>query len=339
MLLVIGTARPAAAQHPKVGLTVFIPLLDARQYGYHARSMKRHILENAMRCFAIGTALHCIGAIAQQPADIEALQSAARRGDVQALVTLASKFERGENMPRDFARSNEMYCQAAARGDSVALLKLGIIYSIGREVQADEGIAAVLIGKAAEQGNERAQELIQHVSRRTDTVMPACLSQPVPALVESPSAPVVRKDIALLVQRWAPEYSVDPDLVLALIAVESNFDANAVSPKNAQGLMQLIPATAQRFGVKNAKNPLENLKGGLAYLRWLMAYFKGEVRLVLAAYNAGEETVERYRGIPPYAETRNYVKQITSVYKKASHPYVAEVAAPSYALARIKRVD
>jgi soluble lytic murein transglycosylase-like protein len=150
---------------------------------------------------------------------------------------------------------------------------------------------------------------------------------------------VVRKDIALLVQRWAPEYSVDPDLVLALIAVESNFDANAVSPKNAQGLMQLIPATAQRFGVKNAKNPLENLKGGLAYLRWLMAYFKGEVRLVLAAYNAGEETVERYRGIPPYAETRNYVKQITSVYKKASHPYVAEVAAPSYALARIKRVD
>ncbi len=116
---------------------------------------------------------------------------------------------------------------------------------------------------------------------------------------------------------------------LALIAVESNFDANAVSPKNAQGLMQLIPATAQRFGVKNAKNPLENLKGGLAYLRWLMAYFKGEVRLVLAAYNAGEETVERYRGIPPYAETRNYVKQITSVYKKASHPYVAEVAAPS----------
>jgi soluble lytic murein transglycosylase-like protein len=124
-----------------------------------------------------------------------------------------------------------------------------------------------------------------------------------------------------------------------LIGVESRFDAAAVSPRNAQGLMQLIPATATRFGVKNAFNALDNLKGGLAYLRWLMAYFQGDVALALAAYNAGEEAVERYRGIPPYKETRDYVTQIMRVYKKASHPYLAEIAAPSSVVGRIKRVE
>ena len=89
---------------------------------------------------------------------------------------------------------------------------------------------------------------------------------------------------------------------MALITAESNFNPKAISPKNAQGLMQLIPATAVRFGVKNAYNPVENLKGGLAYLQWLMAYFKGDVALVLAAYNAGEMAVEKYRGIPPYGK-------------------------------------
>lgn len=292
-----------------------------------------------MRWMALCLALVCAGAIAQQDADVEALEAAAQRGEVRAMVTLASKYERGENVARDFAKSNELYCKAAARDDAEALLKMGVIYAIGRGVLADEGVAAILIGKAAEQGHERAQKLLEHVSRRTDSVMPACLNEPVVVPAESPSVPAARNDIELLVQRWAPEYSVDASLVMALIAVESKFDINAVSPKNAQGLMQLIPATAKRFGVKNAYNPLENLKGGLAYLRWLMAYFKGDVALVLAAYNAGEETVERYRGIPPYRETRNYVKQITSVYKKASHPYLAELVAPSSALSRIKRAE
>lgn len=292
-----------------------------------------------MRWIVLCLALGCDGAIAQETADVAALEAAAQRGDVRALFTLAVKYERGDGVARDFLKSNELYCKAAARDDPEALLKLGVIYSIGRGVLADEGVAAVLIGKAAEQGNERAKEFLEHVSGRVGSVMPACLSEPVAAPVESPPGPVVRKDIELLVQRWAPEYSIDASLVMALIAVESKFDANAVSPKNAQGLMQLIPATAVRFGVKNVYNPLENLKGGLAYLRWLMAYFKGDVALVLAAYNAGEETVERYLGIPPYRETRNYVKQITSVYKKASHPYLAWVVAPSSSLSRIKRAE
>ena len=298
----------------------------------HTRSLP------AIPWIALSLTLGCAGAIAQPTADREALEAAAQRGDVRALVTLAVKYERGDTVAQDFVKSNELYCKAAARGDAGALFRMGQIYAAGREVRADEGVAGVLIRKAAELGNEHAIELLDYVSRRTGSVLPACLSEPI-APVESASVSAVRKDIELLVQYWAPNYSIDPDLVMALISVESKFDPNAVSPKNAQGLMQLIPATAQRFGVKNTYNPLDNLKGGLAYLRWLMAYFQGEVALVLAAYNAGEEAVERYRGIPPYAETRNYVKQITSVYKKASRPYLAELVAPSPALGRIKKQD
>jgi TPR repeat protein len=307
--------------------------------------MKSQILTTRLhalgRWAALCLALVCGGATAQETTDVEALETAAQRGEVRALVTLASKYERGEGVARDFVRSNELYCRAAARDDPEALLKLGVIYAIGRGVLADEGVAALLLGKAAGLGHERAQQLLEHVSRRADSVMPACLNEPVavPVQIELPPGPVARKDIELLVQRWAPEYSVDPKLVMALIGVESGFDANAVSPKNAQGLMQLIPATAVRFGVKNAYNALENLKGGLAYLQWLMAYFKGDVALVLAAYNAGEEAVEKYRGIPPYRETRNYVRQITSVYRKVSHPYLAGLVTPSPVLSRIRRAD
>ena len=293
----------------------------------------------ALHALALCAALHCAGAMAQRDADVAALETAAQRGDVPALVALAVKYERGEDVERDFIKSNELYCKAAARGDTDALVKLGIIYSVGRGVPEDEGVAALLIGKAAELGNAHAQELLEHVSRRTGSVLPACVTGQSTDVAEDASMPAARKEVVLMVQRWAPEYSIDPALVMALIAKESAFDANAVSPKNAQGLMQLIPATAQRFGVKNAYNPLDNLKGGLAYLKWLMAYFKGEVALVLAAYNAGEEAVERYRGIPPYKETRDYVRQITSVYKKTTHPYVAEYVAPSHVFSRIRRYE
>src|SRR5678816_3742823 len=112
------------------------------------------------------------------------------------------------------------------------------------------------------------------------------MNEPVADVVASTAGPIVPNDVARLVERWAPLYSIDPALVMALIRVESKFDASAVSPKNAQGLMQLIPGTASRFGVKNAFDIVDNLKGGLAYLRWLMSYFKGDVALVLAAYNA-----------------------------------------------------
>jgi len=148
-------------------------------------------------------------------------------------------------------------------------------------------------------------------------------------VVEGGAAPRDRNEIEQLVHRLAPQYAVDPNLVLAVISAESAFNPKAVSPKNAQGLMQLIPETAERFGVKQAFSPAENIKGGLAYLRWLLAFFQGDVPLVLAAYNAGERAVEKYRGIPPYPETQNYVKKITSKYRRALHPFEPGVVEPS----------
>jgi len=269
----------------------------------------------------LASVLMCGQAAAEQLFDLSTLEAAAKRGEVPALMALASLLERGENVERDLARSNALYCKAAARGNVDAIFRLGQIYASGREMMANEGVGALLINKAAELGSERAKEVLPYISRGVGSVLPSCMNEPVADRVTSPAAPIMKNDVARLVEHWAPQYSIDPALVMALIRVESNFDATAVSPKNAQGLMQLIPATASRFGVNNAFDIVDNLKGGLAYLRWLMSYFKGDVPLVLAAYNAGEQAVERYRGIPPYRETRDYVKQITTVYTKPTHPY------------------
>jgi soluble lytic murein transglycosylase-like protein len=141
--------------------------------------------------------------------------------------------------------------------------------------------------------------------------------------------------LATLVQAIAPQYNVSPTLALAFIRAESNFDARATSPKNAQGLMQLIPETSARFNVKKPYDPEQNIRGGLAYLRWLLAYFRGNVPLVAAAYNAGEGAVDKYRGVPPYAETRAYVKRIMNLFRKTIHPFDPAVTSPSPVLAKM----
>jgi soluble lytic murein transglycosylase-like protein len=112
------------------------------------------------------------------------------------------------------------------------------------------------------------------------------------------------------IERIALEHDVDPHLVRSVIGVESNFDPYAVSHKGAQGLMQLIPGTARRFGVANVFNPVENIQGGVKYLKHLLTLHEGNFALALAAYNAGEGAVAQYGGIPPYPETRNYVYQV-----------------------------
>ncbi len=280
--------------------------------------------------------LSCGHAAAQQKTPLPALQASVARGDVSAIMQLATRYEYAEGVAQDYAKSNELYCKAAALGSPQAEVRLGLIYSSGRAVIADEGVAAELFSRAAARGDAQARELLLHVSRRAETVMPACLDQ-APPVFAAPDSSKDNAEIAALVEQLAPQYSVDPKLVMAVIATESSFNAQAVSPKNAQGLMQLIPATAQRFGVKQSFDIVENLKGGLAYLQWLMAFFKGDVSLVLAAYNAGEQTVERYRGIPPYAETRAYVKKITSVYKTRVHPYLGHITTPAPYLNSLRR--
>lgn len=110
---------------------------------------------------------------------------------------------------------------------------------------------------------------------------------------------------------------VSPALALAVMSVESAGRADAVSSAGAQGLMQLIPATAERFGVADALDPEQNIKGGIAYLDWLMKEFDRDPILVLAAYNAGEGAVKANRGVPPYAETRDYVPKVLAAWQVA----------------------
>lgn len=112
---------------------------------------------------------------------------------------------------------------------------------------------------------------------------------------------------------------VSPALVLAVIAVESSGNAEALSGAGAQGLMQLIPATAARFGVSDSLDPGQNIRGGVAYLDWLLTEFNGDPILALAAYNAGENAVRKHEGVPPYAETRAYVPKVLAAFSVAKN--------------------
>ena len=120
------------------------------------------------------------------------------------------------------------------------------------------------------------------------------------------------------IEKYARLHNVNADFVLAIAAVETCFNSRAVSPVGARGLMQLMPATAKRFGVRYRSNARQNVKGGTKYLRFLMRRYKSNMRYVAAAYNAGEGRVDRYKGVPPYRETRRYVRNVLTVYNKLS---------------------
>jgi len=129
------------------------------------------------------------------------------------------------------------------------------------------------------------------------------------------------------VNRVAAQHSLPPQLIHSVIKVESNYNPNAVSPKGAQGLMQLIPATAQRFGVSDSFNPMENIQGGAKYLKYLLDLYHNDYALALAAYNAGEAAVAKYGTVPPYKETQNYLHLVADQLKKLNK--AAEEAGPA----------
>jgi Soluble lytic murein transglycosylase and related regulatory proteins (some contain LysM/invasin domains) len=181
-------------------------------------------------------------------------------------------------------------------------------------------------------------------------VYPECMLPPQPdpsadravqAQVDDPYAdlPPDKRRIAEIVVRAAPQYAIDPRLALAIVAAESNFQPDARSEKDARGVMQLIAATATRFNVRNRYNVEESLQGGLSYLRWLLAYYRGEVVLAVAAYNAGESAVDRYKGVPPYAETRAYVQRVQRLFTDQWHPYDPSVTDSSAIVVRATDLD
>jgi soluble lytic murein transglycosylase-like protein len=118
-----------------------------------------------------------------------------------------------------------------------------------------------------------------------------------------------------VIRKTSDRYGVDHALVKAVIKAESNFDTQAISRAGAKGLMQLMPGTAKALGVNDSFHPADNIEGGVRYLRYLIDLFNGNLQLVLAAYNAGEEAVFRYDGIPPYQETRTYVQRVLEYFQ------------------------
>ncbi len=254
------------------------------------------------------------------------------REKAAALRAEARSHEHGDGVPRDTAKALALYCEASRLGDMEAQYDIGWIYANGRGIPRDDATAAYFFSMAARQGDGLSQRMLRQVGEPVSE-KPECLKD-----IEAPdhngddivtqASPEHRK-VLDLVLRLAPEYGVYPRLAMAIIRAESNFNPSAVSPKNAQGLMQLIPETAERFNVKKPFDPEQNIRGGLAYLRWLLAYFQGNITLVAAAYNAGEGAVNRYAGIPPYAETRGYVKRIREIFKKDEHPFDPKITTPS----------
>lgn len=261
------------------------------------------------------------------------------------LVEMAFRFGKSGSNVSSYQEVHDQYCRAARDGDSNAQYAMGWIYEHGKGVTKNSRVAYLYYGMAAEQQHALALESISEttvVKLEGDMLagLPKCM-QPDPVIVmttppqiatttaieENPISEktaalfVAQKRIYKIVNKVAEKHQIDPNLIMTFIAIESGFDPKATSVRNAQGLMQLIPETAARFGVKDAYKPEDNIKGGVAYLKWLLAYYQGNVEYVAAAYNAGEKAVDKYKGVPPYEETKLYVKKIAKLYSRLKHPY------------------
>jgi soluble lytic murein transglycosylase-like protein len=160
------------------------------------------------------------------------------------------------------------------------------------------------------QSDAASAVLVEAPPEDVSSVPVATVGAPVALTTPLASPPALPARYHAVIMAAAREHHLSPSLIAAVAAAESGFDARAVSPKGARGLMQLMPETARRFQVGNSFSPEQNVRGGAAYLRWLSDRFRGDVVQVLAAYNAGEQAVERAGGIPPFAETQAYVPRV-----------------------------
>ena len=274
---------------------------------------------------------------------------------VRRLMQQAKEMESAADTNDNAWKAAVRYCEASRLGSIEGQYQLGMLYAFGKGVPESRPLAAALFSQAASQGHAEAGKMLDSI-QMTSAELPACvITAELPEKAPQPSFAGLQFDIAsgstpsidrfLLSlpanKRWiiplattlSAWYSLDPKLVLSVIAVESNFEQGAQSPKAAMGLMQLIPDTAQRFNVRNAYNATQNLRGGMAYLRWLLSYYRGNIVYALAAYNAGEGRVDRYQGVPPFPETRAYVKQVIGLYGGVRHGFDERLTAASPMLA------
>lgn len=269
--------------------------------------------------FLLFVLITCIPSLCKADSNVE---------DIKKLRESGLAYEHGrEGVKQNYQQAYAYYCQAALKGDVESIFNLGFMYFNGRGIERNLSLAVGWFKLAAEKGDPIANNMLTRFSNVTPLEDLACKKtfNDFSRLVYEKDKPN-RQQVEDWVNIIAPHYGVDPHLVMAVIQVESGFNLQANSVKNAQGLMQLIPETAQRFGVADVFNPIQNIKGGAAYLNWLLRRFEGKVELVLAAYNAGEAAVDRYAGIPPYPETMDYVKQILASYPKLIHPIPAKLS-------------
>ena len=269
--------------------------------------------------------------------------------DPEELMELASQYEHAIGYRRDYGRARQLYCAAARLGYLPAQTRLAWMYATGLGAPRDTDLAAAWMEVVAANGDLKARKFLAFVGEPGVTRKPRCTYESrfdAYAVATIPGkdwdagvniASPERKQIAAWVRALAPDYGLDPNLILAIIQTESNFNPRARSPANAQGLMQLIPATAARFGVRDRTNPVQNLHGGMAYMRWLLSFFQGDLKLSLAGYNAGEHAVEKYLGVPPYRETQNYIRKVMRAYGRDSHPPIEPVVEPSRVMPSPKR--
>lgn len=300
--------------------------------GLHA-SRSVHLLGGAL--LAAGSCAS-LAAADVHSADKGATAEAVFAEHARYLADLAVAYEHGEGVVREPARAAALYCESARLGNVEAMYALGWMYANGRGLGRSDAYAGTLFAMAAFLGHAQADQMRRYTGEYVGAV-PACL-QPPPDAAPDPgwsaeahiaAMSAQRKQVARLVIDLSSEYAISPKLALAIALTESNLDAAAVSPKSAMGVMQLIPETAARFNVRKPFDPEENIRGGLAYLRWLLAYFRGDIALAAAGYNAGERAVERYRGVPPYAETQAYVARVLAFMQRRRHAYDSRITEPS----------
>jgi TPR repeat protein len=272
-----------------------------------------------------------------------------------SLKYLSQRYGNSQDAKTYFNELHRHYCRHSKNGDVEAQYALAWMYENGKGTNKNIFTAEQLYRIAAKQKYQLAIHLLKSYGfdlnqEPQQSHLPSCmLSSGENALInlnysekdelqdESNQAPsdaikklsVSQDKIYKIVNKLSTQFNVDVDLVMSFILIESGFDINATSKKNAQGLMQLIPETGSRFGIKNPYKAEENIKGGMAYLEWLLAYYQGNLELVAAAYNAGEGAVDKHKGVPPYQETKQYVKKILSLYNKKKHIYREDFIKPS----------